>query len=66
MHFSFSLNLKRSVARYIKFFFLTLFLTTAGTSPLFAFSQQVKDAQVLLHKLGFYKGDLFTFASPIS
>ena len=33
-----------------------MFLTTAETSALFAFSQQVKDAQVLLNSLGFNAG----------
>ena len=50
------IHLKRCFLRYNKFFVLALFLTTAVASPLFAFSQQVKDAQVLLNSLGFNAG----------
>ena len=56
MHVCFLLYLKLCVLRNIKLLFLTLFLTTAVASPLFAFSQQVKDAQVLLNSLGFDAG----------
>ena len=56
MHVCFLLYFKLCVLRNIKLLFLTLFLTTAVTSPLFAFSQQVKDAQVLLNSLGFDAG----------
>ena len=56
MCLDYSIYLKLCVLRNIKLFFLTLFLTTATTLPLFAFSQQVKDAQVLLNSLGFDAG----------
>ena len=56
MHVCFLLYLRLCVLRNIKLLFLTLFLTTAVASPLFAFSQQVKDAQVLLNSLGFDAG----------
>ena len=56
MHVCFLLYLKLCVLRNIKLLFLTLFLTTAVASPLFAFSQQLKDAQVLLNSLGFDAG----------
>ena len=56
MYLGYLIYLKLCVPRNIKLLFLTLFLTTTVTSPLFAFSQQVKDAQVLLNSLGFDAG----------
>ena len=48
--------LKPLFCKYMQLVTVTLPLVTLSTSPLFAFSQQLKDAQVLLNSLGFDAG----------